>query len=88
MVYGFVLLSTKNSYEHNVAEKLSLLEEVVDVKQLLVDETALADPFFEEYNLIAKIKIDSPKQLREIIENKIHKINGVEKIKIASKPKL
>jgi hypothetical protein len=56
MVFGYVLISSKNTYEHDVADKLSMLDEVIDVEPLLVEETALADPFFEDYDLIAKIK--------------------------------
>ena len=87
MVFGFILISTKNSYEHEVANKLSMIEEVVDVEPLLVEETALADPLFEEYELIAKIKAKNFKDLKKIVDNKIHAIYGVEKIKVASKPK-
>ena len=32
MVFGYVMISTKNSYEHEVANKLSLIEEAVDVE--------------------------------------------------------
>ena len=87
MVYGYVLISTKNSYEHEVADKLSRLDEVVDVEPLLVEESALADPFFEDYDLIAKIKADDSKVLKKIVDDKIHTIYGVEKTKVASKPK-
>ena len=88
MVFGYVLISTKNSYEREVADKLSMLDEIVDVEPLLVEETSLADPFFEEYTLIAKIKVDSLKHLKEIVDDKIHTIYGVEKTKVASRPKL
>ena len=88
MVSGYVLISTKNSYEHEVADKLSRLDEVVDVEPLLVEETALADPFFEDYELIAKIKAKNFKDLKKIVDDKIHNIYGVEKTKVASKPKL
>ena len=88
MVFGYVLISTKNSYEHEVAEKLSLLEEVVDVEPVIVEETAMADPFFEDYDLIVKIKTSDSKNLKKFVEDKIHNIYGVEKTKIASKSKL
>ena len=87
MVYGYVLISTKNSYEHEVADKLSIIDEVVDVEPILVEETALADPFFEDYELIAKIKVNNTKNLIKIIDEKIHTIYGVEKTKIASRNK-
>lgn len=87
MVFGYVLISTKNTYEHDVIDKLNRLEEVIDVEPLLVEETALADPFFEEYDLIAKIEAKSPLELIKIIDGKIHTIDGIEKTKIASKSK-
>ena len=88
MAFGYVLISTKNTYEHQVADKLSRLDEVVDVEPLLVEETALADPFFEDYDLIAKIKTSNSKNLKKFADDKIHTIHGVEKTKIASRPKL
>jgi len=88
MVFGYVLISTKNSYEHEVADKLSMLDEVVDVEPLLVEETALADPFFEDYELIAKIKAKNFIDLKKIVDDKIHTIYGVVKTSVASKPKL
>jgi DNA-binding Lrp family transcriptional regulator len=87
MVFGYILISTKNTYEHKVEDELSRIDEVVDVEPLLVEETALADPFFEEYDLIAKIKAKNSTDLKKIIDDKIHTIYGVEKIKVASKPK-
>jgi len=88
MVFGYVLISTKNSYEHEVTDKLSRLDEVVDVKPLLVEETALADSFFEDYGLIAKIKAKNSKDFKKIIDDKIHTIYGVEKTKITLRPKI
>ena len=88
MVFGYVLISTKNTYEHEVAGKISRLDEVVDVEPLLIEETALADPFFEDYALIAKIKADNSKILKKIVDDKIHTIYGVEKTKLALRPKL
>ena len=87
MAYSYVLISTKNSYEHEVANKLSNIDQVVDVEPILIEETALADPFFEDYELIAKIKVNNTKNLIKIIDEKIHTIYGVEKTKIASRNK-
>jgi len=88
MVSGYVLISTKNSYEHEVADKLSRIDEVIDVEPLIIEETAMADPFFEDYDLIVKIKTSDSKNLKKFVEDKIHNIYGVEKTKIASKSKL
>ena len=88
MVFGYILISIKNTYEHEVAGKLFLLEEVVDVEPLLIEETAVADPFFEDYELIVKIKAKDSKDFKKIVDNKIHTIYGVEKTKIASRQKI
>ena len=87
MVFGYVLVSTKNSYERDVADKLSMFEEVVDIEPLLIEETAMADPFFEEYNLIAKIKTSSSREIQEFVDDNIHTIAGIKKIKIVSRSK-
>jgi len=84
MAFGYILIGTKNSYEHEVAEKLSMLDEVFDVEPLVVEETALADPFFKDYDLIAKVKINGSISK---IESKIKEIRGLEKIKVLSKIK-
>ncbi len=88
MVFGYVLISTKNSYEHEVANKIKMFDETVDVEPLLFEETTLADPFFKDYNLIAKIKSDNSKNLREVVDKKILNLSGVEKIKVTSRSKL
>jgi DNA-binding Lrp family transcriptional regulator len=91
MVYimnGYILISTKNLYEHEVSEELSKLDQIVDVEPLLVEETALADPFFEEYDLIVKIKADNFNGFKRFVESEIHKIYGIEKIKFVSRPSL
>jgi len=86
MSFGHVLIGTKNSYEHRVADKLLNLDEVVDVEPLLIEETAMAEPFFEDYALIAKIKINSEKNLKNFVKNKIKSIPGVSAVKITSRP--
>ncbi len=88
MVFGYVLVSSKNSYEHEVADKLSRLDEVIEVEPLLVEETAMTDPFFEDYNLMAKVKANDYMNLKKIVDNKICNIHGVEKTKVVTRPKL
>ncbi len=87
MVFGYLLISTKNSYEHQVAEKLSMLDEIVDVEPLIVEETAMADPFIKDYDLIAKIRLDDFKDFNKFLAGKVHNIFGVEKTKVVSKTK-
>jgi DNA-binding Lrp family transcriptional regulator len=84
-MYGYILISTKSLYEHEVSKELSKFDEIVDIEPLLVEETALADPFFEEYDLIAKIKADDFNVFKKFVDEKIHTIYGVEKIKFISR---
>jgi len=88
MVFGYVLVSSKTSYNHDVADKLFRLDEVVEVEPLLVEETAMADSFFEDYDLIVKVHANDFKNLKKIVDNKICSIHGVEKIKVVIRPKL
>ena len=85
MVFGYVLISTKNTYKHKVTDELYKLNEIVDIEPLLVEETALADPFFEDYELIAKIKAKNSSDFKKIVNDKIHTIYGVEKTRIVSR---
>ncbi len=86
MVVRYVLISTKNSYEHKIADTLKRIEEVVDVEPLAVEGTMLVDPFFEEYDLIAKLNAQRSSEIQDIINNKIRSIYGVDKIKVVSRP--
>lgn len=88
MMFGYVLISTKNSYEHEAADKISRLDEVVDVEPLLIAETAMADPFFEDFDLIAKIRANNLKSFKKVVDEKIHTIYGVDKTRIVLKPKV
>jgi DNA-binding Lrp family transcriptional regulator len=88
MVFGYVLIATKNTYEHRVADELSKFNEIVDIEPLLVEETALADPFFEDYDLMVKIKADNAEGIKDFVDDKIHTIHGVEKTVLASRPRL
>lgn len=86
MSFGYVLISTKNSYEHRVLDELLNIDGVVDVEPLLVEETAMAEPFFEDYNLIAKIRKDSGLNIKKLVKNSIKNISGVKYVKFTSGP--
>ena len=86
MVVRYVLISTKNSYEHKIADTLKRVEDVVDVEPLAMEGTMLVDPFFEEYDLIVKLKAPRYTELQDIINNKIRSIYGVDKIMVVSRP--
>jgi hypothetical protein len=86
MVVRYVLISTKNSYEHTIADRLKRIEDIVDVEPLAVEGTMLVDPFFEDYDLIVKLQAQRSSEIQDIINNKIRGINGVDKIKVVSRP--
>ena len=83
MDHSYVLISTKNSYEHDVAKRLSLIDEVIEVHPLISEESTVADPFFEEYSLIAKINLNGKsKNIGMFVDKKIHTVKGITKTKI------
>jgi DNA-binding Lrp family transcriptional regulator len=84
MATEYILISTKNSFKREVSDKLSKIDGILDVEPLAVEETELADPFFEDYDLIAKMNVDSSNDIKNIIHKKIDTIPGIEKIKIFS----
>jgi hypothetical protein len=84
-MYKYILISTHNSYKHKIAHEVSLIDEVIDVEPLLTDESSIADPFFEDYNLIAKIEVNEPDGAEKIVHEKISKLEGFVKSKIISK---
>ncbi|HMA83886.1 MAG TPA: hypothetical protein VKP59_06630 [Candidatus Thermoplasmatota archaeon] len=85
MTTDYVLVSAKNSFKHEVADKLSKIEGIIDVEPLVTEETEMADPFFKDFDLIFKIHLDSTEDIKKIIHEKINTIQGIEKIKIFSK---
>jgi DNA-binding Lrp family transcriptional regulator len=61
-----VLINTNPEKEHEIYNQL-------------VDESKIVElrPLFREYDLIAKVKIDSKEKLGHFISNKIRPIDGV-----------
>lgn len=66
MAIGFVLISTAPTKEHEVYNKLTTLNEIIELHQL-----------FGEYDLIAKIDAEDFNKLGEIVIDKIRTVNGV-----------
>jgi hypothetical protein len=82
----YVLIGTKNTFEHDVAKRLNMMDEVVDVEPLITEESAIADPFYEDYTLIAKINVDNAlENIGVFVDDKIHTVKGVTKTKIFSR---
>ena len=66
MVIGFVLMHIAPLHEYEVFNKLSKLNEIMEVH-----------PLFGEYDLIAKIEAEDYENIGEIIVNKIRTIDGI-----------
>jgi DNA-binding Lrp family transcriptional regulator len=66
MAIGFVLISAAPAKEHEVYNKLSKVDHIIELH-----------PLFGEYDLIAKIEADDFESLGNIVVNKIRSIDGV-----------
>ncbi len=66
MAIGFVLISAATAKEHEVYNKLSKVDQIIELH-----------PLFGEYDLIAKIEADDFESLGNIVVNKIRSIDGV-----------
>ena len=66
MAIGFVLISAAPAREQDVYNKLSKVQEIIELH-----------PLFGEYDLIAKIKADDFDKLGNIVVSKIRYVEGV-----------
>ena len=66
MAIGFVLITAAPAHEHEVYNKLSKLQEIIELH-----------PLFGEFYLIAKIEAENFGKLGSIVVNKIRSIKGV-----------
>ncbi|MBS3748235.1 MAG: hypothetical protein KGY67_00865 [Candidatus Thermoplasmatota archaeon] len=48
----------------------------------------MADPLFENYNMIVKIAASSDEEIDRIINSDIKSLDGVKEVKITSRPKI
>ena len=66
MAIGFVLISAAPAREHEVYDKLTKVQEIIELH-----------PLFGEYDFIAKIDAEDFEKLGSIVVNKIRSIDGV-----------
>ena len=66
MTVGFVLISTAPSYEHEVYSKLRSVPEITEIY-----------PLFGEYDLIAKIEVETYDSLGKVVLTKVRGVDGV-----------
>ena len=82
---SYIMISTKDIQRNDIKKKISKINEVIEIDPLIVEESALADPFFEEFNLIAKIQTNTMDDITRLVNDKILPIEGVIKTKITRK---
>ena len=66
MSIGFILIKAAPALEHEVYNKLSKIQEIIDLQ-----------PLFGEYDLIAKIEAEDFEKLGKIVINNIRSVKGV-----------
>jgi len=81
MTVYYVLIDAKPSYEHRIFNRLKMEESIIEVDPLIVEETAEADPFFETFDLLAKINADDYEGLMKTVDTVIKSIEGVNRVK-------
>ena len=81
MTVYYVLIDTKPSFERHVSKLLKDEKSILEIDPLIVEETAESDPFFENYDLLAKIDANDYKSLLETIDTVIKPIDGVNHVK-------
>ncbi len=86
MVYNYIFINTIDVNEREVEHELEKNPYVTEINPSVVEETAMADPILENYNVIAKIEAESEDDIKKIVKSQISTISGVEHIKIYSKP--
>jgi len=82
---SYIMISTKDIQRNDIRKKISRIDGVIAIDPLIVEESALADPFFEEFNLIAKIKKNTMDDITRLVNDKILPIDGVIKTRITRK---
>lgn len=88
MAHRFVLLNTDDGLERKIESVLEKNPYVSDINPSVVEETAMADAFFENFNIVIKIEADSYEEIDKIIQSEIKPIQGIQNMKIYSKPNL
>lgn len=67
MVIAYILIKANTSEADRLLEEISALEDVLDAHVVAGD-----------VDLIAKIEVDTPQDVKEIVANTIQSIDGVE----------
>lgn len=87
MVYEYVLIDSSEVDERDLKRKLENHPNVHYVQSTIAEETLRADPFFNTYNLIARVESDSYEEIHNIIKNDIFPLPSVHNTMVYTKPK-
>ncbi|HMA83550.1 MAG TPA: hypothetical protein VKP59_04910 [Candidatus Thermoplasmatota archaeon] len=74
--------------ERDIEHKLKKHENIEEIDTTVVEQTAMADPLFENYNMIVKIAASSEEKIDRIIKSDIKSLDGVKEVKLTSRPKI
>lgn len=74
--------------ERDIEHKLKKHENIEEIDTTVVEQTAMADPLFENYNMIVKIAASSEEEIDRIIKSDIKSLDGVKEVKLTSRPKI
>ncbi|MEF8848813.1 MAG: hypothetical protein V5A68_06735, partial [Candidatus Thermoplasmatota archaeon] len=88
MVVGFALINVDRPVTREMENEISEIEDVIENYPLLVDDTAEAEPFFENFEIIAKIEGDSVKNIRKVLDERINTLEGVKSSKLITRRNL
>lgn len=87
MIYKYVLIDTIDVNERDVEYELKKHPNISHVHHAAVEDTAMADPLFENYNIILKVKADSLTEIEDIVDSEIRSLPAVKHVQLFSKPK-
>jgi DNA-binding Lrp family transcriptional regulator len=82
------LINTIDVLERDIEHKLKNHENIEEIDTTVVEQTAMADPLFENFNMIAKIVASSEEEINQIIKSDIQSLEGVKEVKLTSRPKM
>jgi len=74
--------------ERDIEHELKKHENIEEIDTTVVEQTAMADPLFENYNMIVKIAASSEEEIDRIIKSDIKSLDGVKEVKLTSRPKI
>lgn len=88
MSYKYVLIDAIDVNERDVEHELKKHPNISHVEHAAVEDTAMADPLFENYNIVLKVEGDSLEEIKDIVDSKIRSLPAVKHVQLFSKPNI